>query len=205
MQVKDARRCMVRGTLSKSLALGAARRQALEEGQDPVEALARAAGGWVLFHGEVAEAEWEDRGGFMFGYGTHHLKGAGQDAGHTQSLITRPEHHTFGRGSTTSWLWPVLMPCAGRRDQRQSSRSRLIPQASFGCDRNAGVRPRLPHRCGPGHSGAKTFCSDAPLPRQAEGLPAARRQEWGMALRGRSAGFTPIGAGRIAPASRLDR
>jgi DUF917 family protein len=93
MQVKDARRYMVRGTLSKSLALGAARRQALEAGHDPVEALAREAGGWVLFRGEVSEAGWEDRGGFMFGYGTHHLKGEGPDAGHTSKVWYKNEHH----------------------------------------------------------------------------------------------------------------
>ena len=93
LQVKDAKRVMVAGTLSKSLALGAARRQALDAHADPVQALAQAAGGWVLFKGEVSQAEWENRGGFMFGYGTHHLKGIEEHAGHTCKVWYKNENH----------------------------------------------------------------------------------------------------------------
>ena len=93
LQVKDARRFAVAGTLTKSLALGEARRRALEAGRDPVEVLAQAAGGWVLFRGVVTEAEWENRGGFMFGFGTHHLRGDGGDAGHTCKVWYKNENH----------------------------------------------------------------------------------------------------------------
>jgi uncharacterized protein len=93
LQAKDARRLMVRGTLSKSLALGEARRQALEAGTDPAEAIARAAGGWVLFRGVVSVAGWDDKGGFMFGYGTHQLTGEGSDAGHTCKVWYKNENH----------------------------------------------------------------------------------------------------------------
>lgn len=93
MQAREARQYIVRGTLSKSLALGRARREAMEAGRDPVAALASAAGGWVLFHGEVSEAGWEDRGGFMFGYGTHQLKGEGPDASKHCKVWYKNEHH----------------------------------------------------------------------------------------------------------------
>ena len=93
LQVKDVKRCFVRGTLSKSLALGAARRAALEAKRDPVSALAEAGGGWVLFKGEVTEAEWENREGFMFGYGTHHLKGVDDFANRTCKVWYKNEHH----------------------------------------------------------------------------------------------------------------
>ncbi|MBI1800206.1 MAG: DUF917 domain-containing protein [Chloroflexi bacterium] len=107
LQVRDARRYMVSHTLSKSLMLGAARRRALETGLEPVEPLARAAGGWVLFRGEVAEAEWENRGGFMFGYGTHHLKGVGPDSGHTCKVWYKNEHHI---------MWIDGSPCVTSPD-----------------------------------------------------------------------------------------
>lgn len=97
LQVKDAKRYMVRGTLSKALALGQARRKALSEKTDPVAALAKATGGWVLFKGEVTEAEWENRGGFMFGYGTHHLRGIEEDVGHQARIWYKNENHIVWR------------------------------------------------------------------------------------------------------------
>ncbi len=93
LQAKDAKQYMVRSSLSKALALGAARRKALAANKDPVDVLAKAAGGWVLFKGEVSEAEWENRAGFMFGYGTHHLKGVEEDAGHTGKVWYKNENH----------------------------------------------------------------------------------------------------------------
>jgi DUF917 family protein len=93
MQVKDARKVMVAGTLSKSYALGQARRKALDGGKDVAGAIAAAAGGWVLFRGVIAEAGWEDRGGFMFGYGTHQIVGEGPDAGHACKVWYKNENH----------------------------------------------------------------------------------------------------------------
>lgn len=93
LKVKEARRLMVADTLSKALALGEARRRAVEARADPVQALAAAANGWVLFKGEVSEAEWEARGGFMFGYGTHYLKGIEEYAGHTCKVWYKNESH----------------------------------------------------------------------------------------------------------------
>ena len=69
----EMKEILVRGTLTKSLALGRALRQAREKGEDPIDAALAATGGWRLFEGIVTKKEWEDRDGYMFG--TTHLDG----------------------------------------------------------------------------------------------------------------------------------
>ena len=60
--------------------------------------MAQAAGGWVLFRGEVEAAEWEERGeGYMFGYGTNRIKGLGEYEGQSFSIWYKNENHI-------SWL-----------------------------------------------------------------------------------------------------
>jgi len=93
MRAKDARKVIVGGTLSKALQIGRSRREALEKGQDPVEAIVRATEGWLLFKGDVAEAEWEDREGYMFGYGTHYLNGIEAFKGRTFRVWYKNENH----------------------------------------------------------------------------------------------------------------
>ena len=98
LKAKDAKQVMVQGSLSKAFAIGRARREALEQGRDPAEAMAQAAGGWVLFRGVVEAAEWEDRGeGYMFGYGTNRIKGLGEYEGQSFSIWYKNENHI-------SWL-----------------------------------------------------------------------------------------------------
>ncbi len=98
MQAGEARRFMELGTLSRALAIGRARREALEQGRDPASAMAQAAEGWVLFRGVVEAAEWEDRGeGYMFGYGTNRIQGLGEFEGQSFSIWYKNENHV-------SWL-----------------------------------------------------------------------------------------------------
>jgi DUF917 family protein len=63
----EMKEIVVRGTLSKCLALGRAMRLARERGADPVETAVTLTGGWRLFEGVVVEKAWEDRDGYMFG------------------------------------------------------------------------------------------------------------------------------------------
>jgi len=92
-QAKDVRDVLVSGTLSRALAIGRARREALASQRDPVEALVRATQGWLLFKGEVVEAGWEDREGYMFGYGTHHLRGIAEYEDQTFRVWYKNENH----------------------------------------------------------------------------------------------------------------
>ena len=92
---REMKEILVRGTLTKCLNLGRAIRQAREQGDDPIQAAIEHTGGWLLFEGEVTSKDWEDRDGYMFG--TTHIKGAGDYAGHTLDVWFENENHV-------SWL-----------------------------------------------------------------------------------------------------
>lgn len=86
---------LVRGTLTESLAIGRAIREAREKGRDPVDAALEVTGGWRLFEGVVTEKAWEDRDGYMFG--TTVVSGTGDYDGRTLKVWFKNENHV-------SWL-----------------------------------------------------------------------------------------------------
>jgi DUF917 family protein len=91
----EMKEVLVRGTLTKSLALGRAIREAREKGADPIDAAVEVTQGWRLFEGVVSGKEWEDRDGYMFG--TNHIKGTGDYDGKTLDVWFKNENHV-------SWL-----------------------------------------------------------------------------------------------------
>jgi DUF917 family protein len=93
--VREMKEVLVRGTLTKCLAMGQARRQALARGEDPVEAIVEITDGWRLLEGIVTGKDWEDRDGYMFG--TTHLAGTRQYSGQTLDVWFKNENHV-------SWL-----------------------------------------------------------------------------------------------------
>jgi DUF917 family protein len=95
LPAREMKAIVVRGTLTKCLAIGRAKRQAQEQGEDPVGAALAVTGGWRLFEGTVTGKEWEDRGGYMFG--TTHIRGTGEHAGQTLDVWFKNENHV-------SWL-----------------------------------------------------------------------------------------------------
>jgi hypothetical protein len=58
---------VIKGTISKSIAIGRAVRDANRDGTDPVEASRRTSGGWLIFRGAVEKYEWKNERGFLFG------------------------------------------------------------------------------------------------------------------------------------------
>ncbi|MCD6479295.1 DUF917 domain-containing protein [Candidatus Bathyarchaeota archaeon] len=69
---------IVEGTISKSIEVGRALREAREKGGDPVEAVVEATGGAVIFRGVVEEFRREGREGFL--WGETHIRGVGEYA-----------------------------------------------------------------------------------------------------------------------------
>jgi len=92
---REMKEIVVPGTLTRCLELGRAIRQALEQGDNPVQAAIEHTDGWLLFEGEVTGKDWEDRGGYMLG--TTHIRGTGEYAGHTLDVWFKNENHV-------SWL-----------------------------------------------------------------------------------------------------
>ncbi len=84
LSAKETRETVVPGTLTLSLELGKAVRQAREAGGDPIQAAAQKLEGWELFRGEVTGKEWEDKAGVMVG--TTQLQGSGAWAGHSMDV-----------------------------------------------------------------------------------------------------------------------
>lgn len=93
LQGKDVKRCLVPATLTKSVQVGRAIREARERAEDPVEAVIRAGRGFRLFQGLLAKKEWVDREGYMIG--TLHIEGEGADAGHIARIWLKNENHVF--------------------------------------------------------------------------------------------------------------
>jgi DUF917 family protein len=95
MRMKEAKDVIVSGSLTRCLQSGAAVREARETGKDPAAAFAKAAGGKVIFRGEVTVHDWESRGGYMFV--DNHIRGSGEFEGSTLHIWAKNENHI-------SWL-----------------------------------------------------------------------------------------------------
>lgn len=91
LSAKETRETVVPGTLTLSLELGKAVRQARQAGGDPIQAAAQKLEGWELFRGEVTGKEWEDKAGVMVG--TTHIQGSGAWTGHSMDVWFLNENH----------------------------------------------------------------------------------------------------------------
>ena len=77
---RDLPNSIVKGTLSGSIRLGKAIREARDKGKDPVEAAVKAVKGHLLFKGKVTGFTRDERGGFM--WGEHRYEGVDDHRGH---------------------------------------------------------------------------------------------------------------------------
>jgi len=88
---KVMKKTVVKGTLTNSLKVGRAIREARDQGKDPVEAAREAANGWILFEGKVSGKDWEDKEGYL--WGTHTITGAGDFNGQEFKIWFKNENH----------------------------------------------------------------------------------------------------------------
>lgn len=103
LPASEMREIVIPGTLTRSLALGRAIREARETGGDPIAAAIDATGGHFLFEGRVVAKDWEDRDGYMFGTTT--IEGDGRSAGHTLKVWFKNENHV-------TWLNDIPWICS---------------------------------------------------------------------------------------------
>ncbi len=90
LTIGDAKRVIVRNTISLCLRVGRAVREARDSGGDPVKAIADTLGGWRVFEGIVAEYSWRDEGGFLVGETC--VKGTGRWEGKVLRTWIKNEH-----------------------------------------------------------------------------------------------------------------
>ena len=100
---REMKQILVRGTLTRCLAIGKAMRRASDLAQDPIDAALQVTGGWRLFEGVVTGKDGEDRDGDMFG--TTHIRGTGAYEGQTLDVWFKNENHV-------SWLNGVPWVCS---------------------------------------------------------------------------------------------
>lgn len=91
LSAQQTRETIVPGTLTLSLELGQAVHQAAANNQDPIQAALKVIDGWELFRGVVTGKDWEDKDGVLVG--TTHIRGTGNDEGHTMDVWFLNENH----------------------------------------------------------------------------------------------------------------
>ena len=108
-------KAVYQGTMSECLRLGRCLREALEAGEDPALAVAKAADGWILCRGKVTKKEWEDREGYYWGY--HTITGEGAYQGKEARIWFKNENHICWINSQVACMSPdcinVIDDCTG--------------------------------------------------------------------------------------------
>jgi DUF917 family protein len=91
LSIAKAKECVVHGTISKCIAIGRSRREAVVQGKDPIEAiLENLTNGKRIFEGIVSEYTWKDERGFL--YGEAFLAGSQKYSGRTLKSWIMNEH-----------------------------------------------------------------------------------------------------------------
>lgn len=67
LTIENAKKVIVRKTISLCMRLGKAVRNARSSGRDPVKAIVDILDGWKIFEGIVTRYDWKDEGGFLVG------------------------------------------------------------------------------------------------------------------------------------------
>ncbi|MGX9462106.1 DUF917 domain-containing protein [Shewanella sp. A14] len=111
-QVKDA---VIKGTISKSLAIGKAYRQAKEQGEDIAEAIASHGEGYVAFRGQVSQSHFSIEKGFTIGTVT--IDGSGEYQQEQYQLEIKNEHLLARRNGEVDVTIPDLICCIDMDNQ----------------------------------------------------------------------------------------
>ena len=105
-ELKDA---LIPGTMSLSLKIGKACKQAIAKGEDTADLLANIGGGAVMFRGEVSEASWRTQDGFTLG--DFALAGHGDYQGQRYDITLKNENMAAWRDGVLDIVIPDLI-CA---------------------------------------------------------------------------------------------
>lgn len=100
VQVSEARPALVKGSLSRAIAVGAALRQgSSKQGgaskDDTLAPLKAATGGRVLFQGEATSVDWLSNEPYMWRELVYTIEGRGAWAGATYKVWVKNEHHAI--------------------------------------------------------------------------------------------------------------
>jgi DUF917 family protein len=97
LQIKEVKKVLAAGTLTRALNVGRVIRESREEGVDPVAQAVKAVDGWLLFEGEISGSEIADEQSFAFGLGSYRLEGRSKHKAHTFKIWYKNEYHVSWR------------------------------------------------------------------------------------------------------------
>ena len=100
VQVRDARPALVKGSLSRSISVGAALRSGAKSKNDKLQPLIAETGGRVLFEGEATAIDWRSNEPYMWRELVYTIKGRGEWAGADYRIWVKNEHHAIWRDDT---------------------------------------------------------------------------------------------------------
>jgi DUF917 family protein len=105
---RDLRESVIWGALSYAMAVGKARREAVEAGRDPITAIRKAAGGYLLFRGTVTgDTNWKNKAGFTVG--EIHIRGGEGFTGDTYRIWFKNENMLSWKNGKTHVTCPDLI------------------------------------------------------------------------------------------------
>ncbi|GGP50358.1 hypothetical protein GCM10009347_16750 [Shewanella algicola] len=106
---------MIKGTISKSLAIGKAYRLAKEQGEDIAEAIASHGEGYVAFRGQVSQSQFSTEKGLTIGTVT--INGSGEYQQEQYQLEIKNEHLLARRNGEVDVTIPDLICCIDMDNQ----------------------------------------------------------------------------------------
>ena len=91
MTGKEMKEIIIKDTITESLKVGQALREAVQSGKDPAKEVADLLNGWILFKGKVVKKDWEDKEGYFWGINT--INGTNEFSGHEFKIWFKNENH----------------------------------------------------------------------------------------------------------------
>ena len=107
MRGKTLKKSVIPGAISMALRIGQILRQSRESGCNPVQKIAEAFDGRVLFRGEVVQVTWDTVGGYT--EGDIHLRGSGEYSGEDYRIWFRNENIISWRNGNVDVCVPDLI------------------------------------------------------------------------------------------------
>jgi len=109
LPVSELKHALIKGTISKALAIGEAYRRAKAEGKDIAQAVAEFGGGQVQFRGKVSSFVFKTQDGFTLG--TVDIEGQGSDQGNHYRLNVKNENLSSELNGKIDVTIPELICC----------------------------------------------------------------------------------------------
>ena len=100
VQVREARPALVKGSLSRSIKVGAALRSGAKLKDGKLQSLIAETAGRVLFEGETTSVDWLSNEPYMWRELVYTIQGRGKWKGTTYKVWVKNEHHAIWRDET---------------------------------------------------------------------------------------------------------